>query len=175
MNRRGFLRGVGALAVAAPVAPAALSAAVNVGQGAGSVLGGGWVGGAIAGGGAMVAGETCIPATGLAALIYAAHNRVELSSAARLAWYEIYRAHRVSVRRGRVPREPAKLVWLRHELKLKRCMEANRNSRGNYSTQSSSRGQFGARSKRFAWHRVRARQKAAMRRMGFDKMPWEIY
>lgn len=112
MNRRGFLKAAGGLAVAAPVAAAAPQV--------GAILGGEWAGGALAAGAGMGAGIQEVAASGsclglMNAAGWAAFHRHNDSEWKRTRWLEIYRHHRIRVRRGREERKPAKLLWLLEE------------------------------------------------------------
>lgn len=155
MNRRGFLRAAGGLAVAAPVAAAAPQV--------GAILGGEWAGGALAGGAGMGAGiqEAAAGWTRLElvnAAGWAVFHRYTDAEWKRARWLEIHRHHRIRVRRGREERKPAKLLWLLEE---RREAAQRRTGVG---------GPIVDRKDRIRNARVRRLMKAA----GFPGLPWEV-
>lgn len=154
MNRRGFLRAAGGLAVAAPVAAAAPQV--------GAILGGEWAGGALAGGAGMGVIQKAPPVWTSLELLnaagLAAFHRYTDAEWKRARWLEIHRHHRIRVRRGREERKPAKLLWLLEE---RREAAQRRTGVG---------GPIVDRKDRISNARVRRLMKAA----GFPGLPWEV-
>ena len=152
MNRRGFLRAAGGLAVAAPVAAAAPQV--------GAILGGGWMGVDLAAGVEMEAGVVDVVGGRVApamAAIYAAFHRHNGAELKRARWLEIYRHHRIRVRRGREERKPARLIWLLDERRLA--------ARGGANVLRPTVDRKG---------RIRnARLRRLMQLSGFPGLPWE--
>ena len=113
MNRRGFLKAAGGLAVAAPVAAAAPQV--------GAILGGEWAGGALAGGMAANLAPATIGGSVVSVLppaLWDFYHRYSDSEWKRTRWLAIYRQHRIRVRRGREERQPARLLWLLEERRV---------------------------------------------------------
>lgn len=155
MNRRGFLRAAGGLAVAAPVAAAAPQV--------GAILGGEWAGGALAGGAGMGAGiqEAAAGWTRLElvnAAGWAVFHRYTDAEWKRARWLEIHRHHRIRVRRGREERKPARLIWLLDERRLAARGGANA-LRPTVDRKSRIRN---------------ARVRRIMKAAGFPGLPWEV-
>lgn len=151
MNRRGFLKAAGGLAVAAPVAAAAPQV--------GAILGGEWAGGALAGGVAAnlapaTVGGGCVALVGGLWDVYRRYNDAEWK---RERWIAVYRRHRIRVRRGREERKPARLIWLLEE----RRRAAQRRTEVLGPTVD--------RRERIRSARLRRIMKAA----GFPGLPWE--
>ena len=149
MDRRGFLKAAGGLAVAAPVAAAAPQV--------GAILGGEWAGGALAGGMAANLAPATIGGSVVSVLppaLWDFYHRYSDSEWKRTRWLAIYRQHRIRVRRGREERKPAKLLWLLEERR-----------------RSSDVGvPIIGRKDRIRNARVRRLMKAA----GFPGLPWEV-
>lgn len=160
-TRRGFLKALAAVPAAAAVPAQALGfgGAPNIGWAA---MGGG--GAALAGSAPIAVAECAIGGTA----IWAFFNRAEDSERARVRWLDLYRAHRIKARKGLVKREPAKLIWLREELRLKRAAE-------RYPSPPTRLGQapFYAGRKRVR-ARINGRVRAFMKRAGFHGLPWEV-
>ena len=153
MNRRGFLKAAGGLAVAAPVAAAAPQV--------GAILGGEWEGGALAAGMAANLAPATIGGSVVAVLPHAfwkLYGRYNASELERTRWLAIYRQHRIRVRRGREERKPAKLLWL---------LEERRRAALQRKVPVSS---VVGRKDRIRNARVRRLMKAA----GFPGLPWEV-
>lgn len=153
MNRRGFLKAAGGLAVAAPVAAAAPQV--------GAILGGEWAGGALAAGAAANLAPATIGGSVVAVLppaLWNLYHRYSDSEWKRTSWLAIYRQHRIRVRRGREERKPARLLWLLEE----RRVAAHR--------WADMVGQTVDRKDRIRQARVRRLMKAA----GFPGLPWEV-
>lgn len=167
MNRRNFLKA----AVAIPVAAAAPA---GVARGLGAMAGS--AGGLMGASGVLAETAACVPAStnlamgALASSAWAALRLERERSAARLAFYEVYRRHRIAVRMGKSERLPARVIWLQQKLLGARRGKAN-NDQGIWPSRPQ---QFGARSKRFAHHRIYAREMTAIRAKGF-KLPWEYH
>ena len=153
MNRRGFLRAAGGLAVAAPVAAAAPQV--------GAMLGGEWAGGALAAGMAANLAPATIGGSVVGMLppaLWNLYHRYSDSEWRRTRWLAIYRQHRIRVRRGREERQPARLLWLLEERR-----EAAQRKTGVG-------GPLVGRKDRIRNARVRRLMKAA----GFPGLPWEV-
>lgn len=153
MNRRGFLKAAGGLAVAAPVAAAAPRV--------GAMLGGEWAGGALAAGMAANLAPATIGGSVVGVLppaLWNLYHRYSDSEWRRTRWLAIYRQHRIRVRRGREERKPAKLLWLLEERR-----EAAQRKTGVG-------GPLVDRKDRIRNARVRRLMKAA----GFPGLPWEV-
>lgn len=153
LSRRSFLRAAGGLAVAAPVAAAAPQV--------GAILGGEWAGGALAAGMAANLAPATIGGSVVAVLPPALWNffhRYSDSEWKRTRWLEIYRQHRIRVRRGREERKPAKLLWLLEERRLAARRRADTVE------------PIVNRKDRIRNARVRRLMKAA----GFPGLPWEV-
>lgn len=167
MNRRGFLRAAGSLAVAAPI-PAVVPVAAAAGSG---VLAGSM--------GAAASGVTCAHEVALASmplmrqLAWDAYHACDDLEYARKAWYLVYRAHRIMVRQGRARPEPAKLLWLRE--KRRRLQIALQEQRAGHSKRNGSGpGTQGAIARRVNYRRAQGRIRAALKLRGFARMPWEM-
>ena len=153
MNRRGFLKAAGGLAVAAPVAAAAPQV--------GAMLGGEWAGGALAAGMAANLAPATIGGSVVGVLppaLWNLYHRYSDSEWRRTRWLAIYRQHRIRVRRGREERKPARLLWLLEERR-----EAAQRMTGVG-------GPIVDRKDRISNARVRRLMKAA----GFPGLPWEV-
>ncbi len=148
MNRRGFLKAAGGLAVAAPVAAAAPRV--------GAMLGGEWAGGALAAGMAANLAPATIGGSVVGVLppaLWNLYRRYSDSELRRTRWLEIYRQHRIRVRRGREERKPAKLLWL---------LEERRDADAVVPTVDRK-------------NRIRnARVRRLIRAAGFPGLPWEV-
>ena len=153
MNRRGFLKAAGGLAVAAPVAAAAPQV--------GAMLGGEWAGGALAAGMAANLAPATIGGSVVGVLppaLWNLYQRYSDSEWRRRRWLAIYRQHRIRVRRGREERQPARLLWLLEE----------RREAAQWKTGVG--GPLVVRKDRISNARVRRLMKAA----GFPGLPWEV-
>ncbi len=151
MNRRGFLKAAGGLAVAAPVQAVAPALPAVIGA-----FGGGGIGTYAAGSAVQVYGGSfshpAIPA------MWGLYNDLGHKEYVRARWYELYRAHRRMVRRGREERKPAKLLWLLDE-------------RRRVSAQT----RLFAMPKGDRKSRIRhARMRKMMQAAGFHGIPWEV-
>lgn len=153
MNRRGFLKAAGGLAVAAPVAAAAPQV--------GAILGGGWMGVDLAVGAAANLAPATIGGSVVGVLppaLWNLYQRYSDSEWRRTRWLAIYRQHRIRVRRGREERQPARLLWLLEERRLAAHRRAD------------TAEPIVNRKDRIRNARVRRLMKAA----GFPGLPWEV-
>lgn len=159
-TRRGFLK-----ALAAVPAAAAMPASVGPGQvgailGRSVVLDGAAVAAATAGMPAMMAPLPLPP-------IWAFFNRAEDSERARVRWLDLYRTHRIMARKGLVKREPAKLIWLREELRRNRHAKG-----GERAMPALGQTPFYA-GRRRVRKRIEGRVRAKLKLLGFPGLPWE--
>lgn len=152
MDRRGFLKAAGGLAVAAPVAAAAPQV--------GAMLGGEWAGGALAAGMAANLAPATIGGSVVGVLppaLWNLYHRYSDSEWRRTRWLAIYRQHRIRVRRGREERKPAKLLWLLEE--RRRAAQRDADAVPTVDRKSRIRN---------------ARVRRLMRAAGFPGLPWEV-
>lgn len=153
MNRRGFLKAAGGLAVAAPVQAVAPALPAVIG----SFSGGAGIGTYAAGNAVNVYGGSAVAVSPAISAMWGLYNDLGHKESARARWYEIYRSHRRMVRRGRAERKPAKLLWLLDE-------------RRRISAQTRLFAMpKGARKSRIIHARIRKMMQAA----GFPGLPWE--
>lgn len=155
MNRRGFLKAMAA------VAPAAALPGV-----AGSIGGGEWISGALAAPIGVPVAEACTGALvganglGFGAAVWSVYHKLNSTELKREQWRRLWREHRIRVRRKREERMPARVVWLRWKLKWMRM--------------SGGQGEYPAQPRVQRRDRISsARIRAALKRMGFQGMPWE--
>ena len=168
MNRRGFLRAAASVvpmaAIGAPAAEAIASIAAPASGGLGMIAGGAYLGG----GGAL---EVAVPtAAGIfSQLAYAAFHRVEKCEEVRRQWWAAYRRHRIEVRQGKVEREPARLIWLRVQLRIARSEQTN-----GGGPQPPKRGSSGPRlmKSKLKGRQSEKRRINALKRMGYVTWPW---
>jgi hypothetical protein len=161
-TRRGFLKALAAVPATAAMPARALSfgGAANIGAGV--------MGGAAAAGAALGNAASCAPAMSMVGgSIWALFNRADDLERARVRWLDLYRTHRIMARKGLVKREPAKLIWLREELRRNRHAKG-----GERAMPALGQTPFYA-GRRRVRKRIEGRVRAKLKLLGFPGMPWE--
>ena len=168
MNRRSFLRAAASVvpmaAIGAPAAEAIASIAAPAGGLGGMLAGGAGIAGNVAMGNPIPA------AAGIfSQLAYAAYHRVEHDEEARRQWWAAYRRHRIEVRKGKVAREPARLIWARVQLRMARSEREN--GGGPQMPKTCSSGPRLTKSK-LKFPQVNKRRVSRLKSMGYATWPW---